>query len=284
MSMSQTTSRSVVNLVSLPDHAMGPGFSARRVGANTVGVDISPFVNIDWFDMSQPTFAPHPHAGFSAVTYMMEHSPGGFVNRWSMGETTLIQPGSLHWTQAGSGMVHEEIPQTPGVSCQGLQIFVRQASSDELAAPQAFHLDNGEFAEYLADGVRVKVLAGEVLGQRSPIEVSAPATLLDVFLNAGAQVEIPWPEDHNAFALVISGTIETNEQPASGGSALAWNLDGDSIIVTALTDANVIIAGGRPLHETYVAQGPFMLSTSERIADAFARYRSGAMGTLEPSF
>jgi redox-sensitive bicupin YhaK (pirin superfamily) len=278
------TPRTVASVVSVPERTMSPGFSARHVGAETLGIDISPFVNIDWFDMSQPTFAPHPHAGFSAVTYMFDHSPGGFVNRWSMGGTQVIHPGSLHWTQAGSGMVHEEVPREPGVSCQGLQVFVRQPISDELAAPQAFHLDNGAFAEYVADGVRVKVLAGEVLGQRSPITIAAQATFVDVHLRAGAQIDIPWPSDHNAFAVAIAGTVETDQRMVAAGTAVAWSHDGDVITLSALTDSEIIVAGGPSLNESYVAHGPFMLSTDERIADAFAHYRRDDMGTLEPSF
>ncbi|MFB2920991.1 MULTISPECIES: pirin family protein [Aerosakkonema] len=89
-----------------------------------LGVSLDPFLNLVDFHMSQPTFKPHPHAGFSAVTYMFEDSEGAFINRDSLGDRSRIAPGDLHWTQAGSGMLHEEVPERAGVDCHGLQMFV----------------------------------------------------------------------------------------------------------------------------------------------------------------
>lgn len=36
-----------------------------------------------------PTFPPHPHAGFSAVTYLFLDSETGIANRDSLGNSTL---------------------------------------------------------------------------------------------------------------------------------------------------------------------------------------------------
>jgi redox-sensitive bicupin YhaK (pirin superfamily) len=68
-----------------------------------IGDDLSPFVDLTLFDMSQPVFRPHPHAGFSAVTYMLESSAGTFRNRWTAGPDELISPGTIHWNTGGIG-------------------------------------------------------------------------------------------------------------------------------------------------------------------------------------
>jgi len=78
--------------------------------------------------MRAPIFPPHPHTGFSAVTYMFEDSAGSFQNRDSLGDRALIHPGDLHWTQAGSGLMYEEVPSLPGTLCHGAQIFVNLAA------------------------------------------------------------------------------------------------------------------------------------------------------------
>ncbi|WP_436304007.1 MULTISPECIES: pirin-like C-terminal cupin domain-containing protein [unclassified Variovorax] len=54
---------------------------------------IDPFLGIDHAWMSAPTFPPHPHAGFSAVTYLFLDSETGIANPDSPGNSTLIQPG-----------------------------------------------------------------------------------------------------------------------------------------------------------------------------------------------
>jgi redox-sensitive bicupin YhaK (pirin superfamily) len=51
-----------------------------------MGIAMDPFLNIDDFTMSQATFPPHPDAGFSAVTCMLEDSQGAFTNRDSLGD------------------------------------------------------------------------------------------------------------------------------------------------------------------------------------------------------
>ena len=100
----------------LPEHRMSAGFTARSL-RGLPGLD--PFLNVDHFRMSEPTFPPHPHAGFSAVTLMFEDSPGSFTNRDSRGDRSVIGPGALHWTQAGSGMMHERSRSSAGSSATG---------------------------------------------------------------------------------------------------------------------------------------------------------------------
>ena len=67
-------------------------------------------MGLDHYRMSGPTFAPHPHAGFSAVSYVFEDSKGGLRNRDSLQHDLVIEPGAMVWTQAGSGVVHDEFP------------------------------------------------------------------------------------------------------------------------------------------------------------------------------
>ena len=119
---------------------MGTGFTSYGL-RTTPDFPLDPFINLDDFRMSEPTFPPHPHAGFSAVTYMFEDSAGAFTNRDSLGDHSRIGPGSLHWTQAAAGMMHEEIPEQRGLVCHGLQMFVNLRSDHKNAAPRAFHVD-----------------------------------------------------------------------------------------------------------------------------------------------
>ena len=91
--------RSVVVSVALEEQQMSPSF--RSFGLRGLpGFPLDPFLNVDDFRMSQPTFPPHPHAGFSAVTLMLEDSRGAFVNRDSLGDRSRIAPGGVHWTMA----------------------------------------------------------------------------------------------------------------------------------------------------------------------------------------
>lgn len=54
----------------------------------------NPFLGIDHAWMSGPIFPPHPHAGFSAVSYLFLDSETGINNKDSLGGRHLILPGA----------------------------------------------------------------------------------------------------------------------------------------------------------------------------------------------
>nr|CUV10899.1 putative 12-oxophytodienoate reductase [Ralstonia solanacearum] len=96
---------------------------------------IDPFIGVDHARMSAPTFPPHPHAGFSAVSYLFLDSETGIDNRDSIGTHNLTRPGGLHWTTAGRGIVHEEVPAETGKTVHSLQSFVNLPPQRRATAP-----------------------------------------------------------------------------------------------------------------------------------------------------
>lgn len=281
-----TDQRSILVTTELPVTRPGGGFdSACSLGATRLGADISPFVDLTEFHMTQPVFRPHPHAGFSAVTYLFEDSLGSFRNRWSKGDTDLIPPGSLHWTQAGSGMLHEEVPVEPGVDCHGVQMFVKLAAAEELSPPRAFHLDPDDIVELTpATGARVRLLAGTYAEVDAGIPISNSLTFAEVHLQPGAVIELPAPSHHNAFVFVQVGSIATGGHVLTPRHAAAFAHDGDVISIVAEATSSFLFGAGPGLDEPIHSSGPFMMSTPERLAEAADAHRRGDMGRLDPSF
>lgn len=282
--------RSVQVSAALPMHQGGPGFTSHSL-RGFAGFSLDPFLSLDDFHMSEPTFPPHPHAGFSAVTYMFEDSRGAFTNRDSLGDRSLIAPGALHWTQAGRGMMHEEIPERRGVDCHGVQMFVNLRAEHKSAPPRAFHVDPRDVPEAApAPGARVRVLAGEALGKRSPLDaLLTPILLLDVRLDAGAEVAIPIDPAWTAFVLSVSGegTVGPTDRahPLAAHSAAGLARDGETIQLRAgARGLGALVGAGHPIGEPVVFGGPFVMTRREDLAEAFARYERGEMGRLSPSF
>lgn len=278
--------RSVGSMTVLHPHQVSPGFVEDTV-QHGGPVTLDPFLSITDFRMSRPTFAPHPHAGFSAVTYMFRDSAGSFRNRDSLGDVSLIGPGDLHWTQAARGMMHEEIPTEPGTECHGMQLFVNLAAVDKHAAPGALHLAAADVPVVVpSDGVTVRVVTGSALGVASPLEgLLTPVTLLDVDLGAGAAAEIPVPPDRRAVLLVVSGglTVAGTTLPQHAVASL----DGPAGLVGAVAGAEgatVVVLVGAPIAEPVLFGGPFCMNTRAELADAEQRFRRGEMGRLAPSF
>jgi redox-sensitive bicupin YhaK (pirin superfamily) len=107
-------------------HSMniGKGFKAFALRGGGAEDAMDSFLGVDHARMSEPTFATHPHAGFSAVSYLFLDAETGVKNRDSLGTRNLIRPGALHWSAAGRGVVHDEVPAETGKTVHMLQIFV----------------------------------------------------------------------------------------------------------------------------------------------------------------
>jgi redox-sensitive bicupin YhaK (pirin superfamily) len=205
----------------------GTGFQAFSVGQQNLGGSIAPFLQLDHYFMSQPTFAEHPHQGFSAVTYMFEDSVGSFFNEDSQGDRSTIAPGDLHWTQAGSGIRHNETPIEPGKVCHGIQMFVDLPAIDKTLPGKAFHLTAAQIPVYTTDdGGRVRVVVGSANGVTSPLEISTRIRFLDVSLPADGAIVHELAIDESAFLLAVKGTgrvAETEEAVQANQAALFSN-------------------------------------------------------------
>jgi redox-sensitive bicupin YhaK (pirin superfamily) len=120
--------------------------------------------------MSGYVFPPHPHAGFSAVSYMLEESEGSFQNNDSAGLSVKIHPGDLHWTFAGRGIMHEEYPDKKGVVCRGLQIFINAPIKNKMDPPSVVRVTKNEQPIWKSEdgAVAVRVVTGEYRGVKSP--------------------------------------------------------------------------------------------------------------------
>jgi len=248
------------------------------VGLRPDRLPLGHVLSIDHFHMAEPTFPPHPHAGFSAVTWMLPWSEGAFINRDSRGDRSRIGAGDLHWTRAASGMLHEEIPETPGVDCEGLQIFVKLPESAELLPPAAFHLTAEQVPVLVRPGGRVRVLAGEVEGVASPIADPSGTTLAHASVTG--QLILTVPADVEAFVMVLRGAGRIADQPAVLHEAASLgpgpvSLQGDGL--------EALVGWSPRLPERPAFQGPFCMFQAERLAHSFQRYRGGAMGELAPS-
>jgi redox-sensitive bicupin YhaK (pirin superfamily) len=260
----------------LASHNLSSGFSA--VSLRPSVVPMGHVMNVDHFHMSVPTFPPHPHAGFSAVTWMAPWSPGGFINRDSLGDRSRIGPGSLHWTLAGSGMLHEEIPEVAGVDCEGMQIFVKLPEELELTPPRAFHVDADALPTLTQAGGSARVLVGTLGEVRATIPSHAQTMMAHVHVQGAMTLEVP--EGVEAFLLGLRGAGRVGGVPGAAHEATALSagpvrLEGDGF--------DVLLGWSAPMPGRPRFQGPFCMFGQARLDEAMGRYRAGGMGGLPPS-
>ena len=266
---------STARLLQPQKHRIGAGFQAE--GWREPLALLDPFIMVDHFRMSEPVFAPHPHAGFSAVTYLFDDSATGMLSRDSLGGEHAIEPGGLHWTLAGRGVMHDEIPAETGREAHGLQIFVNLPADQKLRAPTVMRLAPEQMPRRTGEGWRAQQIFGPTAGLALPS--SASLVLVDV--DAGAAFDLVLPEGEQGFAVVIHGSGRTDELPLSTGRAMSLPVDSGARIV-ADEALRLACFCGRPLHEPVVRHGPFVMSDEGQVVAALQRFQSGGMGRLSP--
>jgi redox-sensitive bicupin YhaK (pirin superfamily) len=279
--------RSIKAVLPTPYHPFDSQSGAYMMRADPA--DISPFIGTDSFTMPQPFFGPHPHAGMSAVTLMLPEAEGGFINRDSLGDRSLIAPGDLHWTQAGRGMMHEEIPSEPGKAAHGFQVFVNLSAVNKLSDPVAFHVHSADMPVVQVDGGSVRVVAGEFDGQQSPISHDVrwltKVNMLDITLQPGASVNLPVKAGDNAFFVIRSGSLRAPDQQNIAGAAIIFAADGAAAQVQAGDQTlRGVFFSGTPIKEPMFPKGPFMGNTAQDVAQYAVRFQNGDMGSLSRSF
>lgn len=254
------------------------GFSAAVLRGAVQATD--PFIAVDHFRISQPTFGAHPHAGFSAVTYLFADSQTALLCRDSLGGQRLVAPGGVHWTLAGRGVVHDEVPAEPGRVAHGLQIFVNLPAAQKQRAPAVLHLAAELMPQRHGSGWHEQ----QVFGGSAPLALPVFAALRVVQLQAGAAYTTELADGEQGFAWLISG------QGRLGPEVMAEVLaEGDAWVLNAGTalhataPALLAVFSGRPLREPVVQHGPFVMNSEAEIVSAMQRFQAGGMGKLMPA-
>ena len=260
-------------------------FSADSIRLHELGEQTSPVAVLDDFRVSGRPFGPHPHAGFSALTYVFEDSPARARSRDLLGNDLIVGPGGIVWFQAGRGAMHHEIPADSDSELRGAQIFVKLSAQNKLIAPRTFWLDALNVPEWRNDsGDRVRVAVGAFHGVASPLVPAEPLDLLDVELRH--MITFNLPTAHHALVYVRAGGVRVradgNEVPLHGRQALTFRGGSGQVTFEAADTARLLILSGPEQREPVVMHGPFIMNDRAQIEAAATRYRSGAMGHLAP--
>lgn len=269
-------------------HSVNIGRHFRAFGLRGVAPElIDPFLGVDHAWISAPTFPPHPHAGFSAVSHLFLDSETGIANRDSLGTRNIIQPGGLHWAVTGSGVVHEEFPAETGQTVHMLQIFVNLPEEIQTKPPFVLGLEPHEVPVVQLPNACVRVPLGWFAEAQSPAKPPVEVCLLDITLDAGASLSVPQKAGMNAFVLPIRGSLlingkqfesEDGDCPIFTGGEMSQQIE----LTAGRNGATVAVFCGRPLRQPVFWQGPMAFASQKTLANAIESYRRGEMGSLKP--
>ena len=277
--------RKVVQIIEPQTVMEGAGVRLKRSIATATLDHLDPFLLFDHFGSDNPDdyskgFPMHPHRGIETVTYMIN----GHVNhKDSIGNSGSIGSGDIQWMTAGGGIMHEEMPQPAQGEMVGFQLWVNLPARLKMTKPRYQDITSNQIPEVTReDGVKIRVIAGEVDGVRGAIsEIIADPAYLDVSIPANGSFSHPVEKEHTAFAYVFEGrgffgTDENAQQSSVSQPGLVVLGDGDYIQAGAANEpVRFLLISGKPLNEPIARYGPFVMNTQEEIQQALKDLRNG---------
>ncbi|NQY28633.1 MAG: pirin family protein [Flavobacteriaceae bacterium] len=227
---------------------------------------------------------PHPHRGFSPVTFVIE---GEVHHRDSFGNNQIAKKGEVQWMHAGAGIVHSERPSEALAKRNGkqeiIQLWINSPASKKMIPPQYYYIQEENMTTFLSgDGkIKNKLIAGEYQGEKGKI---IPQSDLLVIWGEGQQdgtQQLTIPENYSTMLYIVKGNVLIKGYGLIEKEHLAiFDKDGDNIEMSFKADSQFILLSGKPIDEKVTQSGPYVMNTQTEILEAMRDYQMGKMGIL----
>jgi quercetin 2,3-dioxygenase len=272
---------------------MGPpasSFQGRHMGDD--------FIIKDGFRMyhgkTVPGFPGHPHRGFETITVVRE----GIVDHAdSLGAAGRYGNGDVQWMTAGKGVQHSEmfplIHKEKENPMELFQIWLNLPKKNKMVNPHFKMFWKDTIPKYVHKDeagllTNVEVIAGVLSDKKAPAPppdswASDPKNEVAVWnikMQKGAKWKLP------KASAGINRTLyfyEGNEATIAGQKvqkyhAIELKPEFDVELVADKIDTSFLLLQGKPIGETVIQYGPFVMNTKEEINQAFEDYHKTQFG------
>ncbi len=292
--------RPVKQIVQAQPAIEGAGVRLRRAFGFGNTSDYDPFLLFDDFRNENPEdyragFPWHPHRGIETITYVL----AGTVNHGdSLGNTGALKAGDVQWMTAGSGILHQEMPQgDPAGRMHGFQLWANLPSSQKMTDPRYQDIASRDIPEVIDDdGTMVRVICGDFWGKKGPVDgIAAEPRYLDISVPAERRKTLAVETTRHAFAYVFEGTgtfrdasdpvavktegvgpLEGTITYEAENRSLVLFGNGDEVTVQAGDEGiRFLLVSGKPLKEPVAWHGPIVMNTDAELREALADLRDG---------
>ena len=278
----------------------GAGVHLKRVFGFSQVPMFDPFLLLDDFRSDIPDqyvkgFPWHPHRGIETITYVLR---GDVEHGDSMGNQGVISAGDVQWMTAGSGIIHQEMPQgDQNGRMYGFQLWANLPKSHKMMDPRYRDVKSRQIPDVLLEnGAKLKVICGKVGDVQGPVrDIITDPEYLDVTVPAGSEFIYPTKRGHTVFAYVIDGRgcfcnekralsyeieganyFDMETDPFISDRTVVLFGDGDQMMVSTDGDAvRFLLISGRPINEPVAWYGPIVMNTQDELRIAFDEYRNG---------
>ena len=277
--------RSIEEVIEGQPTSDGDGVKLTRVigGENLSRFD--PFLMLDEFGSDKAAdyiggFPSHPHRGFETVTYMLD---GSLEHKDHMGNIGKLDSGDVQWMNAGSGVIHSEMPQQEEGLMRGFQLWLNLPGAEKMKPPTYQDLKADSIPVYEIDEVKIKAIAGELVSgpvklQGAVSGLTTDPAYLDIGFKAGQSLTLDVPLGYTALVYVYEGGVSLagSDYLLRKGRLARLSKEG-LLALNASVDSRVLVMTGKPIGEPVVQHGPFVMNKVEEIQQAIRDYNQGKL-------
>jgi len=259
----------------------GAGVRLQRIfGFHEVPL-FDPFLLLDHFGSDNPDdylagFPWHPHRGIETITYMLE---GEVEHEDSLGNKGVITNGDVQWMTAGSGIIHQEMPQRSEGLLQGFQLWANLPAKNKMMHPRYRDIKKEEIPEVVVnDKVHVRIISGNVNGTKGPVQdIVTDPEYIDVTIKLDGKFKHPVKQGHTVLAYIFEGAgfFDIKQKEMTNKGSVILYADGDFVeIYTKDKPVRFLLISGKPIGEPVAWYGPIVMNTENELYIAFQEYRN----------
>ena len=279
----------------------GAGVRLKRVFGFHEVPQLDPFLLLDCFHSDNRDdyvrgFPWHPHRGIETITYVLD---GDVEHQDSLGNRGVIRPGDVQWMTAGSGIIHQEMPQgSPTGRMWGFQLWANLPKRQKMMDPRYREVTQGQIPVVkTAEGAMVRIICGTLGDVQGPVrEIVTDPEYLDVSLPARKTFTHSVKPSYTVFAYVVEGEghFDQGRNPfdreavgenyfdmtpscvCGEGTIALYEPAGNTVVVaTDKKPARFLLVSGKPLKEPVAWYGPIVMNTKQELQTAFQEFDAG---------
>lgn len=252
----------------------GAGVHLVRVFGYHDTQDFDPFLMLDAFDSENSEdyikgFPWHPHRGIETITYLVS---GRIDHGDSLENQGSILDGDCQWMTAGSGIIHQEMPQ-PADRMLGFQLWLNLPKEHKMTQPAYHGISGAEVPVIEEQGSKVHIISGNYKGKEGAAKGEYVKMLyLDVELEKDTQWSVEVEPDHTLFIYILQGSLcfpEDSSKCIGEKHAVLFNEGTAFQAKTTGEEARFVILAAPPLKEPIAWGGPIVMNTQEELDLAF---------------
>ena len=241
-----------------------------------------------------PGFPGHPHRGFETITVVRD----GLVDHAdSLGASGRYGEGDVQWMTAGKGVQHSEmfplLKENEENPMELFQIWLNLPKKNKMVKPHFKMLWGSKIpklnhTDAAGKSTEVEVIAGKLQQHIAPApppdswaaDAANEVAIFNMKLAPGTAFTLPKAGKgiNRSLYFYQGNQISIAGRMIENYHAVVVNAAMDLDIVNGDSEARILVLQGRPIGETVIQYGPFVMNTKEEIQQAFEDYHATKFG------